>query len=102
MGRRLPVYGLDIETDTRVDGLDPRRSAVVTVALSRRGLAEVFTGFAPALLDELDHRLAALPPGVIATWSGAAFDLPFLAGRARRWGSPLGLDLRFDPSMRLP
>jgi uncharacterized protein YprB with RNaseH-like and TPR domain len=102
MGRRLPVYGLDIETDTRVDGLDPRRSAVVTVALSQPGLDEVFTGFEPDLLDQLDRRLAALPPGVIATWNGAAFDLPFLADRARRWGSPLGLDLRFDASMRLP
>ncbi|MBA2280330.1 MAG: hypothetical protein H0W25_03715 [Acidimicrobiia bacterium] len=102
MGRRIPVYGLDIETDTRVDGLDPRRSAVVTVALAQPGLDEVFTGFEPDLFDELDERLAELPPGVIATWNGAAFDLPFLSDRARRWGSPLGLDLRFDPTMRLP
>jgi DNA polymerase elongation subunit (family B) len=101
MGRRPPVYGLDIETDTRVDGLDPRCSAVVTVALSSPGLDEVFTGFEPELLDELDARLASLEPGVIATWNGAAFDLPFLADRARRWGSPLGLDLRPDPTMRL-
>ena len=101
MGRRPPVYGLDIETDTRVDGLDPARSAVVTVALSCTGLDEVFTGFEPELLEALDRRLASLEPGVIATWNGASFDLPFLADRARRWGGTLGLDLRADPSLPL-
>ena len=82
MGRRAPVYGLDIETDTSVDGLDPACSAVLTVAVSMHGLDEVFSGAEPDLLVELDDRLAELEPGVIATWNGAAFDLPFLADRA--------------------
>ena len=101
MGRRLPVYGLDIETDTSVDGLDPATSRVVTVALSQAGIDEVFVGFEHELLTELDDRLAQLEPGVLATWNGAAFDLPFLADRARLWGIDLGLHLRFDPSIRL-
>jgi DNA polymerase elongation subunit (family B) len=102
MVRRPPVYGLDIETDTTVDGLDPACAAVVTVALSQPGVDEVFTGPEPELLDELDVRLAALEPGIIATWNGAIFDLPFLADRARRVGVRLGLLLRHDPSIALP
>ena len=31
------------------------------------------------VLRATDSALADLPPGVIATWNGAAFDLPFLA-----------------------
>lgn len=101
MGRRLPVYGLDIETDTTLDGLDPARSAVVTAALSQDGVDEVFTGPEPRLLAELDDRLGSLEPGVVATWNGAAFDLPFLADRAARWGIRLGLLLRLDPSIHM-
>ena len=99
MGRRLPVYGLDIETDTTVDGLDPATSAVVTAALSLDGFDEIFSGPEDDILVDLDHRLTALEPGVIATWNGAAFDLPFLADRARLWGLRLGLVLRRDPSI---
>jgi DNA polymerase elongation subunit (family B) len=102
MGRRIPVYGLDIETDTRVGGLDPACSAVVTVAVSQPGFDEVFTGPEPELLGELDQRLAELEPGVIATWNGATFDLPFLSDRARLWGIRLGLLLAPDPDIRLP
>lgn len=102
MGRRPVVYGLDIETDTTVDGLDPACAAVVTVALSQPGFDELFTGTEPQLLDALDARLADLDPGVIATWNGAAFDLPFLADRARRNGVRLGLSLAYDPHISLP
>jgi hypothetical protein len=44
MRRRPAVYGLDIETDTTENGLDPRVAAVVTVALAGPGYEEVFTG----------------------------------------------------------
>jgi uncharacterized protein YprB with RNaseH-like and TPR domain len=95
------VYGLDIETDTTVDGLDPAVAPVVTVALSNDGFDEVFTGPEHVILRDLDHRLSELSPGVIATWNGAAFDLPFLADRAALHGIPLGLRLRPDPSLCL-
>lgn len=97
--RRLPIYGLDIETDTSVDGLDPAVSRIVTVALST-GADELFTGPEDELLADLDARLAELPPGVIATWNGSAFDLPFIADRAARWRLRLGLHLVADPAIR--
>lgn len=101
MSRRPTVYGLDIETDTTIDGLDPEVAAVVTVALSNDGFDEVFTGDEEMILHELDARLAAVAPGVIATWNGAAFDLPFLADRAALHGINLGLRLRPDPGITL-
>ncbi len=99
MRRRSVVYGLDIETDTTIDGLDPAVAAVVTVALSAPGYEEVFTGDEGGLLTRLDERLDELEPGVIATWNGSAFDLPFLADRAARNDVPVGLSLRPDPTL---
>ncbi len=97
--RRLPIYGLDIETDTSVDGLDPAVSRIVTVALST-GVDEIFEGPEHEVLADLDERLADLEPGVIATWNGSAFDLPFIADRAARWRMRLGLQLVADPRIR--
>ncbi len=96
MGHNPIVYGLDIETDTSTDGLDPAVASVVTVALSSRSFDEVFIGDEVTVLRALDARLAALPTGVLATWNGAAFDLPFLADRARLLGVHLGLTLCLD------
>ena len=101
MRRRQAVYGLDIETDTTENGLDPRVAAVVTVALAGPGYEEVFTGPEGRLLVELDERIGELEPGVLATWNGAAFDLPFLADRAALHGLALGLRLQHDPSITL-
>jgi DNA polymerase elongation subunit (family B) len=94
-----PIYGLDIETDTSVDGLDPAVAPVVTVALSTPGGDEVFAGAERDLLGALDEALGALPPGVIATWNGAAFDLPFLADRYARHGLAAGLTIELDPAI---
>jgi len=101
MRHRPPVYGLDIETDTTIDGLDPAVASVVTVALVGPVCEEVFSGPEPRLLAELDDRLAELEPGVLATWNGAAFDLPFIADRAILNGVPLGLRLQADPGINL-
>jgi len=101
MRQRQAVYGLDIETDTTVNGLDPRVAAVVTVALAATGFEEVFTGPEEQLLLDLDHRLSRLEPGVIATWNGAAFDLPFIADRAALHGLDLGLRLRHDRDLTM-
>lgn len=99
MRRRLPVYGLDIETDTSQNGLDPSVARVLTVALASEGYEETFTGSEPDLLVDLDDRLARLEPGVIATWNGGAFDLPFLADRSAIYGMRLGLTLQADASL---
>jgi DNA polymerase elongation subunit (family B) len=101
MRRRPAVYGLDIETDTTINGLDPRVAAVVTVALACPGYEEVFTGPEESLLADLDERLDELEPGVIATWNGAAFDLPFIADRAALYDLPLGLRLQLDPGLTM-
>ncbi len=101
MRRRPAVYGLDIETDTTENGLDPRVASVVTVALASPGYEEVFTGPEHVLLAELDARLRDLEPGVLATWNGAAFDLPFIADRAALYGMALGLRLELDPGITM-
>jgi DNA polymerase elongation subunit (family B) len=94
-----PIYGLDIETDTSVDGLDPAVAPVVTLALSTPAGDEVFAGPERSLLATLDEALRALPSGVLATWNGAAFDLPFLADRCARHGLATGLAIELDPSL---
>jgi len=101
MRRRPMVYGLDIETDTTENGLDPGVARVVTVALASPGYEETFTGPEHELLGDLDERLGQLEPGVIATWNGAAFDLPFIADRAALYDMRLGLCLQLDPSITL-
>jgi uncharacterized protein YprB with RNaseH-like and TPR domain len=101
MSRRPNVYGLDIETDTTVNGLDSEVAAVVTVALSLDDFDEVFSGDERSILTQLDDRLAELAPGVLATWNGAAFDLPFLADRAALLDLPMGLRLHHDPGIRM-
>ncbi|MEM9464398.1 MAG: 3'-5' exonuclease [Actinomycetota bacterium] len=95
----LPLVGLDIETDTTVDGLDPSRSEIVALALSGEGFELVFDGDEATLLAAADLALADLTASVLVTWNGAGFDLPFIARRAARLGLDLGLSLEFDPSI---
>lgn len=96
-----PIYGLDIETDTSQDGLDPRRSRVVAAAVSTSTGEIVFTERDESeLLRSLDAYLATLPAGVVTTWNGGGFDLPFIATRAARQGLDIGLAVRRDPTLR--
>src|SRR4051812_36836687 len=101
MARRPTVYGLDIETDTTVNGLDPEVAPILTVALSNPAFDEVFSGDEATIIEAIDERLSDVAPGVVATWNGASFDLPFIAQRAAVLGLPLGLRLRYDPSIRM-
>jgi DNA polymerase elongation subunit (family B) len=97
------LYGLDIETDTSADGLDPGVAAVVAVALSSDDGGEVvLTGSEAGILAALDAHLAEFDPGIVVTWNGGAFDLPFLAARAAEAGVPLGLELAWDPAAYRP
>ena len=97
------LYGLDIETDTSTDGLDPGVGAIVAVAVSTGGAGDsVITGSEPAILRLLDDTLAELEPGILVTWNGAAFDLPYLAARARQHDIDLGLELHWDPRASRP
>lgn len=92
------VYGLDIETDTSVDGLDPDVSPVVAVAVATPDGDRVLTGDEADILTSTDEALAALPPGLIVTWNGAGFDLPFLFRRSQILDIGIGLRLWTDSS----
>lgn len=99
----LPLlYGIDIETDTTVDGLDPSRSRVLAVAVSGPDGELVARGEEAGILKAVDAYLRAAPRGVLVTWNGSGFDLPFLAARARRNRVRLGLRIRPDPSLAGP
>lgn len=91
------LYGLDIETDTAIDGLDPEVAAIVAVAVATSTETFVLTGSERTILMSLDALLADLPPGLLTTWNGTGFDLPFIATRAERWCVPIGLRLG-DPT----
>jgi len=93
------LYGLDIETDTTVDGLDPRVAPIVAVAVATSAGTSVLTGPEASILRRLEATLAALAPGVLVTWNGAGFDLPFLVDRAVRCGVPLSLRVLDDPML---
>lgn len=92
-----PIYGLDIETDTTTNGLDPNVAAVVAIGASAAAGDTTFVGDEPTILRQLDAWLADTPPGVLVTWYGGGFDLPFLAERARRHAIEWGLRLVPDP-----
>lgn len=95
----MPVYGLDIETDTASDGLDPTVSGILAVAICVGTHSLVVTGPEPRLLVEVDEVLHGLAPGILVTWNGSSFDLPFLETRARLNDVTLGLRLRSDPRL---
>ena len=95
-----PLVGFDIETDTSVGGLDPETAGIVAMAVSTDSGDEVFTGTESEILRRTDELLAAMGPGLLVTWNGASFDLPFVARRAEMLGIPLGLEVRDDPTRR--
>ena len=98
------IIGLDIETDTTIDGRNPHHSRVVAVALSSSDGAFSVVLDNPdesALLTELVKHVSQLSDDdMIVTWNGAGFDLPFLEVRAKT----LGIDLPWSlwPSKRVP
>ncbi|RJL21237.1 hypothetical protein [Bailinhaonella thermotolerans] len=91
------VYALDIETDnSEGEGLNPSRARITQASVATEDTTEVFDGAEADLLAHLDRFLRRLPNGLIATWNGAAFDLPYLTTRAGRARVSLGLSLVAD------
>ena len=84
-------YGPDIETDTTINGLDATVAAIVAVAVSTAEEDFVLLGKELQILRDLEELIASLTPGVLITWNGNYFDLPFISERAARCGVPLGL-----------
>lgn len=111
----VEITALDIETDTspccypareccRARGLDPARSGVIAIALSDRSgdtvLDAATLGGEDVLLRTLESLLATRE-GTLATWNGAAFDLPYLSDRFATHGIATSLQLTADPSIEL-
>ena len=96
------MIGLDIETDTTVDGLDPQIGAIVDVALVTATSTMVFDDPDEAnLLRAVDAALAEIAaedPGVLVTWNGSGFDLPFISTRAELLGVATGFRLESESS----
>ncbi|HEX9683979.1 MAG TPA: hypothetical protein VGA13_12915 [Acidimicrobiales bacterium] len=93
-----PIHGLDIETDTATGGLDPDRSRILAAAVATEGGTIVLDDPSETrLLRGLDDLMAELPAGVIATWFGSGFDLPYVARRAEICSVALGLRTIADP-----
>lgn len=97
----FPIFGFDIETDTTIDGLDPRLARVTSIAVWS-------TDAQHCLVDPDERRLLAsfgqlledLQPGVFVGWNSSCFDLPFLSTRAERCGIVLPIRLVPDPGIR--
>lgn len=99
--QELPLTVIDIETDTDgVNGLDPRESRIVSAAVA-------YNDFDPVVIDDTDERtlIAKLDDavrrrsGLLVTWNGAGFDLPFIATRAGLLGIDTELETTTDLSL---
>lgn len=79
-----PVYGVDIETAP--PGLDPRVAQITAIAAAGPNGVFVATSDTPdtefAMIDGFTGWLAQQPQGIVATWNGSAFDLPYIVDRA--------------------
>jgi DNA polymerase elongation subunit (family B) len=98
------MTALDIETETRFGGgLDPLTSSVVAVALAfDDGTTMVFDDADEVtLLTRVDEVLRSRN-GLLLTWNGAGFDLPFIAARARVLGIDDRLGLVTVSDAKLP
>lgn len=104
------IYALDIETDTSgqpIDGvpagLDPRNARITEIAVADASGGRVFEHRSEAtMLGSADDYLRSLEPGLIVTWNGSHFDLPYLHDRAVRADvADPGLGLRLIPQPAL-
>jgi DNA polymerase elongation subunit (family B) len=95
------IYSLDIETDTSADGLDPRISRITEIAVETASGAEVFVDESErAMLSQANEFIRELSPGLIVTWNGAKFDIPFIVTRASRYeSSGIGISSFEMPSL---
>lgn len=102
--------GLDIETDTDTDGLDPRVSRITSWSLAGVETSVVYLVRVPEAEDSavsgllsalhgLSHQASLESPLIIATWNGSGFDWPFLQTRLQRLieQSPVVYDLSAWP-----
>jgi hypothetical protein len=103
------IYSFDIETannkDLGEDGLDPRRSRVTSVSVSSEYRNWVFDDSNEVtLLTSLSKLITSLTPGLLVTWNGSAFDLPFLHDRhnINALSNPISLRASSRPTKYAP
>ena len=98
----IPLVSLDIETDTSGGGgLDPTTSKVVAASLaySDTDKVEVFdSNSEEEILQDIEKVLTART-GLLVTWNGAGFDLPFLYARYGFTKTTTSLRVAADPSI---
>lgn len=97
----FPLVALDIETDTSGGGgLDPVRAGIVALALAfSDASSQVFADTDEAVLLTRASHVLRRRAGLLVTWNGGGFDLPFIVARARILGLDLGLATVFDPDI---
>lgn len=85
----MEPLALDIETT----GLDPETDSVVAVGIARPGdVQAIRSDDEVELLHWVESVMSVGPPsGLVVTWNGEEFDLPFLAQRFRDRGVPTKL-----------
>lgn len=108
------IYGLDIETDTTPEtpqelaagsapgsrGLDPRIGAVTSIGIDcGDGEGIYLDGDEEGMLLDLQRHLRRMPVGLIATWNGSVFDLPFLDYRYRAHGLTPPFELHLNAAI---
>lgn len=95
------VYGLDIETDNSAGhGLNPGKSRITEIALATAQGGAVFNDDDElALLLNLEAALADLAPGLLATWNGSPFDVPFITDRLATYPVAHGWTTWPDPDL---
>jgi DNA polymerase elongation subunit (family B) len=85
------AFGFDIETDTATSGLDPRVSAVISIAIWSPELQVVLAGEPEwQLLFQFARLLDGMAPGVALGWNSSVFDVPFISTRAGLCGVDMG------------
>jgi hypothetical protein len=88
------LYALDIETDTTIDGRDPSVASVIAVSIAEvGGPVAVLAGPERMVLAATLAVLESLEPGIVATWNGAGFDIPFIQERCTLMGINTGWEV---------
>ncbi len=73
-------------------------AAIVSIALIGPGVELILDGESEAaMLKKTDDKLRQLPEGVLVTWYGGGFDLPFIDQRAKINGVEIGLTIEAAP-----
>jgi uncharacterized protein YprB with RNaseH-like and TPR domain len=97
------IYAFDTETDnSRGHGLNPLKAGFTDLSLATSTGEQVFTDAdEAAMLRAFDAAVYGLPAGLMSTWNGTHFDLPFLDTRFEHVGM-IHHSFTFVPTPQFP